>query len=319
MITFGVIGTANIVHRFLRGASKCKDVCVAGVASREYEKAKAFTAAYPQLTPYASYDALFEDKTIDAIYIATPNFTHEALVMQALAHGKHVLCEKPMMLQEASVMKCFAYAKQQGLLLMEAMKPAFLPTTLQAKAWITDGEIGTLTYISASYCHCELTPFLDGWHHEPFLGGGVLYDIGVYPIGFVHAVLEDELTLSNVASRSLENGCDIFHSIHCKSGNIVIDLLCGCDTRMNNRAILCGTKGMIEINDFWKSDAALLHKQEETTTFTEPHDQSEFQYQIQSFCDSILHHELENSIMSEAMSKRNARLVDQIRKKGDQR
>lgn len=318
MIRFGIIGTSNIVHRFIRGVEKCGAVSVCGIASRDLSKAEAFVAQYPMIKAYASHDALFHEEQIDAIYIATPNDTHEDFAMRALSCGKHVMCEKPMMLHEDAVKRCFTYAKQQGLILMEAMKPAFLPTTLQAKKWIAEGTIGTLRYISAGYCHNEMTPFLEGWHHDRSLGGGILYDLGVYPIGFVHALLEQEAKDISLITRTLDNGCDIFCNISCRYLDVAVEMLCACDTMMENRALICGDRGYIEIKNFWKSESAVLHTAKGEVHFEEPHDQSEFQYQIRSFCDSIHQHQIENEIMSEEMSRRNAHLVDMIIRKGEQ-
>lgn len=318
MITFGILGTANIAYRFLRGANKCEQVRVEVVGSRSLAKAQAFVKAAPKLRGVGTYEEVWNDPSIDAIYLATPNFTHYDLIMRSLQAGKHVLCEKPLLLHAHEVKTCFAYAKAHGLLLMEGMKPAFLPTTLQAKAWIQQGEIGQLRLIRASYCHDHVSAFLSGWHSDINQGGGVLYDIGVYPMGFVHAILPLEPTDLKIQQRFLQKNCDCFDLLTCRYQEVLVELLCGCDTPMHNEALIYGSKGTIRIKDFWKSDTAILCNAQGEQVFTEAHEQSEFQYEIREFCKSIEQKQIESPLMGEEDSLRNARMIDEIIAKGAQ-
>ena len=222
-----------------------------------------------------------------------------------------------MVLCAADGEECFAYAKQRGLVLMEAMKPVFLPTTFMARQWIYEGKIGKLNYIQASYCHGEETWFHHGWHQDPKLGGGVLYDIGVYPIGFVHALLPQMPIHISCDTRYLENGCDSFHAIHARYEDVYVHMLCACDTPMENEALIIGTKGSIRIADFWKSERAVLHNEQGIHVFEEPHDRSEFRYEIESFCDAILAKAKSHGIVNEDVSLRNALLIDIIHKNAE--
>lgn len=315
MITFGILGTAQIVHRFYRGAKRWDGVQIRALASRDFLRAQSFVRELPGVVAM-SYEELLQDPAIDAVYIATPNFTHEALIMRCLQAGKHVLCEKPLLLHETQVASCFGYAKAHHLLLMEAMKPAFLPTTRQAIDWIEKGAIGSVQYIQATYCHNNLQPFQNGWHQDVTQGGGVLYDIGVYPIGFVHSLLQEDAKITYVRQRTDQNTCDVFDLIYCRYGDIDVTYLCSCDTMMNNEAIICGSEGRITIKNFWKSDTAILTNAQGEQCFYEPHEQSEFVYEIRSFCEAITNGLVEHPWMNETQSRRIARVIDQIRKEG---
>lgn len=315
MITFGIIGTAEIAYRFIKGAKYCEGMRITVVGSRSLKRADQFVAQVPFLRAAGSYEEVLQDPGIDAVYIATPNFTHYDLVMRALQAGKHVMCEKPLMLHAEDVRKCFAYAKSCGLLLMEAMKPCFLPTTQKAKQWITEGRIGTLSYIRASYCHHDVQPFLSGWHQDRSLGGGILYDIGVYPIGFVHALLSESVSEISCVSRFLSSSCDCFNALTCRYGETIVQMLCACVTPMKNEAVIYGSEGSITIENFWKSERAFLHSTSGDEEFCELHNQSEFQYEIRYFCESIKKKEVEQPFMGEEMSLRNAALIDQVLRK----
>lgn len=317
-ITFGIVGTSSITHRFLRGVEKVAEVEACAIASRELKKAEAFCETYPFLTPFESYVAMLKEPSIQAVYIALPNYLHEKAILQALHAGKHVLCEKPMVLHQEEVHRCFALAKEKGLLLMEAMKPCFLPTTLKAKEWIQQGKIGKLCYLEAGYCARNPIPFQSGWHSFPSMGGGALYDIGVYPLAFVNSICKDAIIKVQGTARMLPTGADAMHLIQLQYENGVgAQLRCAIDMDADNKAVIYGEQGTITIANFWKSDTAILKNTEGTETFYEPHDASEFQYQIHAFVQAILLNASEAALMSEEESARNAQVIDQLMRKDD--
>lgn len=308
MINFGIVGTANIAHRFIRGMQYVDNACVKMIASRSYEKAVAYVKDYPSIEAATSIEAMLGDENIDAIYIATPNHTHKYWIKEALNHGKHVLCEKPMVLHESDVHECFALAKQKGLLLMEAMKPCFLPTTQKAEEWLS--KIGKIKLIEANYCHDDVESFV-GWHNDLLCGGGAMYDIGVYPLAFVNHFVSSPIQSIQHVHRYLESGIDSMSCVLLQyEDGTLASIRCAIDMEEKNQAIIHGEKGTITIENFWKSDRADLISDEFDAIFGEPHNASEFQYQIASFVDSI--GESENKIMNEKTSARNAYVLDEI-------
>lgn len=312
-IHFGIIGTGNITHRFIRGVEKVDGVEAYAVSSRNLAQAERYCEAYPGMKAYGDYKEMLQDANVDAVYIATPNATHVRYIMDALDQGKHVLCEKPMVLHEQDAVACFHKANQQGLLLMEAMKPCFLPTTKKAMEWIKDGRIGKLQYIEAGYCANGTTPFLSGWHAEKELGGGALYDIGVYPLGFVNHIEQSEILDMQIQQRILPSGVDAMSILQISyEDGVLAQLRCAVDVCVENQAVLYGTKGSIIIPEFWKSEKAILRTKTQEEVFYEPHDKREFQYQIRSFVEDIRMQRVENSIMSKAATCRNARVIDSL-------
>ena len=310
-IHFGIIGTGTITHRFIRGARKVENVNVYAVSSRSKEKAEAYCKAYPGMRAYGDYREMCKDPMVDAVYIATPNGTHFTYIMEALKHGLHVMCEKPMVLHEAEVAICFAKAKERGLLLMEAMKPCFLPTTRQAQAWIQEGRIGKLQAISAGYCYNHVDQFLSGWHADKTKGGGALYDVGVYPLAFVNHMVQSEPIDAQLQQRVLPSGVDGMSTLQLAYANgVLAQLRCAVDMAAENQAILYGSEGNIIIPEFWKSEKAVLIRDGQEEEFFEPHDQSEFKYQIQAFIEDIYTQRCEDEQMSEAATRRNARIID---------
>lgn len=313
MIRFGIIGTANITHRFIKGLNYVEDAKCDAIASRSLEKAINYTEKYPSMKAYGSIKELLQDPNIDAVYIATPNYTHCELVKMALQHGKHVLCEKPMMLNEQQVHECFETAKANHCVLMEAMKPCFLPTTHQAIKWIKENKIGKVQWIEASNCGNDLTPFLEGWHSKLHLGGGALYDIGVYPLAFVNNIHPLPIKKITALSRKLASGIDSMTMVQIAyEDGVLAHIRCAIDTTDENLAVIHGEKGTITIKNFWKSDTAYLKTSTSEEIFQEEHNQSEFRYQIASFIETIKNNQLQNIYMDEHASAKNAWVIDQI-------
>ncbi|MGB7595077.1 MAG: Gfo/Idh/MocA family oxidoreductase, partial [Erysipelotrichaceae bacterium] len=108
MLRFGIIGCGKITERFLIGCKLVDEAEVVAAASRDLDKAEKYCAQHGISLAYGSYEALCKDITVDAVYIATPPFAHYALCKMALENGKHVLCEKPFVVNEEEVAELFA-------------------------------------------------------------------------------------------------------------------------------------------------------------------------------------------------------------------
>lgn len=88
---------------------------------------------------------------IDAVYIASPHETHYEYAKSALKHGKHVLCEKPMVFKRAQAEELFELARAQKCVLMEAIKTAYCPGFNQLITVAQSGVIGEIRDVEASF------------------------------------------------------------------------------------------------------------------------------------------------------------------------
>jgi predicted dehydrogenase len=128
---------------------------------------------------YEQFDGLLASGTIDAVYIATPNWRHAEFAVPALKAGIHVLCEKPL---EVSADKCraiIAAAEASGAKLMTAYRLHFEPATLDAIARIRAGELGELISFTSVFAQ-----MVDPANHrvDHGIAAGPLFDMGPYPI-----------------------------------------------------------------------------------------------------------------------------------------
>lgn len=183
-IRFGIIGAGNIANKFCDAAKLAAGAEVCAVASKSMERAQAFAERNGIAKAYDSYEEMLKTEDIDAVYIATTHNFHMENIRLCFEYGKHVLCEKAMVLTADDAREVFRLAKEKNLFCMEAMWSNFLPQTQKAKEWITSGAIGEIQSVSA------VIGFNGGGNPEsrlynPALAGGAMYDIGVYPVEIV--------------------------------------------------------------------------------------------------------------------------------------
>ena len=135
----GIIGTGRIAERFMPEAKLVSGVSTQGVYNPHIESARKFADKW-SIDCYENLEAFYE--AVDAVYVATPHETHYEYIKSALEHGKHVLCEKPMVLQKKQAEELFSLAKEKNLILFEGIKTAYCPGFTQLLSIACSGMIG---------------------------------------------------------------------------------------------------------------------------------------------------------------------------------
>ena len=99
-IKWGILATGGIAHKFALHFQRISHAEIIAVGSRSIVRAKKFATKFNIPRAYGSYEALVQDKDIDAIYVATPHNLHKDNTLMALNAGKAVLCEKSLALNQ---------------------------------------------------------------------------------------------------------------------------------------------------------------------------------------------------------------------------
>ena len=174
----GLLSTANINRAILAGAAKTDRVDVVAVASRDAQRAETYAAEHGIATAHGSYEELLADADVEAVYISLPNGMHHEWTMQALAAGKHVLCEKPYTRHPGEAEEAFDAADAAGLVLAEAFMYRHHPQTAAVARLVADGAVGRLCAVKATFTF----PLhdLSDVRALPELDGGALMDVGCY-------------------------------------------------------------------------------------------------------------------------------------------
>jgi len=131
---------------------------------------------------YTDYKKLLEDKTIDVIYVLTPNSSHAPITVDSLNAGKHVMCEKPMAKTSAEAREMVETAKKTGKVLTIGYQTRFFKQSQYIKKMVERGDLGEIYYAKAHATRRRAVPtwgvFLDGEKQ----GGGPLIDIGTHAL-----------------------------------------------------------------------------------------------------------------------------------------
>lgn len=178
---WGIWATGTIAAQFAADLDHVPGAQLAAVCSRSMQTAQAFAKAHGFAAAHADPDAFLADPTIDAVYIASPHTEHCHQALLAIAAAKPVLIEKPVAMTAEQARTIEDAARKAGVFAMEALWTRLLPAVQRAKALIDDGAIGPVRRAEASLVFHR--PF-DPEHRlfDPARGGGVLHDLGVYPL-----------------------------------------------------------------------------------------------------------------------------------------
>jgi glucose-fructose oxidoreductase len=133
------------------------------------------------LWSYRDYAKCLACGAIDAVYIALPNHQHLEAVVAAARAGIHVLCEKPLAVTEADCRAMISAAAANRVRLMTAYRLHLDPATLQIMDWVRRGKIGDPSFMQAVLSMTVKDP-KNIRRNARKLGGGPLFDLGVYCI-----------------------------------------------------------------------------------------------------------------------------------------
>lgn len=181
LVRWGVLSTAAIgVKKVLPAMQQCRFARIDAIASRDLPKAQAAATTLGIARAYGSYEELLADPAIDAIYNPLPNQLHVSWTIKALEAGKHVLCEKPLILTVAEAESLLAVRARTGKKVGEAFMIRTFPQWLRLRELLDEGRIGPLRSITGHFSYYNVDP--KNIRNNVDSGGGALMDIGCYLI-----------------------------------------------------------------------------------------------------------------------------------------
>lgn len=178
-VNWGVLSTAKIAReKVIPAMQQGQWSHIGAIASRSLAQARTVAADMGIAKAYGSYEALFADPDIEAIYNPLPNDLHVPMTLAAARAGKHVLCEKPVALNAVQAAELREVADKVHI--MEGFMVRFHPQWLRTRELVRSGALGELRAVQAFFSFFNRQP--DNIRNRPECGGGALYDIGCYPI-----------------------------------------------------------------------------------------------------------------------------------------
>jgi predicted dehydrogenase len=182
-VRWGLLSTANINRRLIPAIVASKRGELIAVASRSQISADRYAQELEIPRAFGNYQDMLDSDAVDAIYISLPNHLHPEWTIKALNAGLHVLCEKPFALTLEEVDRMISAAKTNDRVLAEAFMYRHHPQTKIAGDWVLSGRLGELTSIQGVF-NFKIETRADNIRLNPDVGGGSLWDVGVYPVSF---------------------------------------------------------------------------------------------------------------------------------------
>jgi glycerol-3-phosphate cytidylyltransferase len=290
IVQLGVVGTGRIAERTMEEIKYVSGVNVVAVYNPRIESAERFSKTHELAYAFNNYDAFLEK--VNAVYIATPHETHYDYTRQALIAGCHVLCEKPMVLNEAEARELFELAERSNLVLMEAIKTAYAPGFLNLLAIAKGGRLGKIHDIEAAFT--KLIPNVPGIREYHPKVGGSFTELASYSLLPIIKILGTEYQDVRFDSFNDKNGVDIYAKAHFKyNGNdeCVACAKTGIGVKSEGQLLISGTNGYILVKSPWwliKSFEVCYENPNNNESFSAPFPGYGMRYEVADFVKNIV-------------------------------
>ncbi len=312
-LRIGIIGAGHIATKMAGTIKRLSGFQNYAVASRSKDKADSFKSRFGFEKAYYSYEEMLQDENVDLVYIATPHSCHKEQMLLCLKYKKPVLCEKAFTTSYNDSLEVYTKFEEANLFVCEALWTSFMPSReIIHKILYEDKKIGNIKSMSASF----KVPLM---HKDRVtkreLGGGVLMDIGIYPVTFIFRTLGFDYESYNVDSIQYKNGVDIKEEItfNYKDG---VTGTCKVDgtSKLSLIVTIVGDKGKMKIDMVncpniitTYNKYGLLNK----VVFTKPK-YGGFEFELQGCKDAILNKKVEAEKWTHKNSLCVAKIIDDI-------
>jgi predicted dehydrogenase len=266
-IRYAVVGLGHIaqVAMLPAFANARRNSKVTALVSGDSFKLKELSQKYGVSATYNydQYDALLASGDIDAVYIALPNSMHCDYAVRAARAGVHVLCEKPMAVDEDECERMALAARQggkngAGVKLMVGYRLHFERANLEAIEVARSGRIGEPRQFSSTFT-MQVVP--DNIRVKSALGGGVLYDIGIYCINAARSLFgEEPIEARAIAAGALGDVEESVAALLRFPNERVASFVCSFGSAKVSQYRVVGTKGDLLLEPAYEYAAPLKHK-----------------------------------------------------------
>ncbi len=257
----GIIGSGRIAGKFIPESKYVSGIDVKGVFNPHIDSARRFCEKY-ELSFYTDDFEEFISK-VNAVYIASPHFTHYDYIRQCLTRGKHVLCEKPLALTGREAEELYQLAESKGLVLKEAIKTAYCPAFSHLITVVKSGVIGNIKDVDVSF-----TRLSNGNVREPdtMQAGGSIVDLASYALLPVFKILgynyRDIQFYSDMAG-----DVDVFTRGIMIYDKAIASFKVGLGVKTEGDLIISGTKGYAYVPaPWWKTEYFELRYEDQNQT-----------------------------------------------------
>ncbi len=246
IVRLGVIGTGRIARRFAPEVKYVSGTNLEGVYNPRVDSAKKYAEEFELKFFTDNLETFF--KKVDAVYIASPHNTHYEYIIKALEKGKHVLCEKPMVLNASQAQEVYSLAKKKNLVLLEAIKTAYAPGFLRLLAIAKSGRVGIIRDVEACFTKLVSGDIRELKAEE---NGGSVTELASYPLLAIIKLLGTEYKNIRFETFVDKNGVDLYTKIYMYYENSIATAKVGLGVKSEGQLLISGTQGYIYVESPW--------------------------------------------------------------------
>lgn len=302
-VNIGIIGTGSIASRFVPESKNVNSAVISAAYNPDMGENMVFCEKYQIPVVANDLDELYAN--CNAVYIASPHYTHYDYVKSALLAGKHVLCETPFVFSMAQAEELYQIAEEKKLVLMVALKTAYTPAFGHLFSLLKSRIIGDVVEVNASVTTLtdESSEKLDCKHF-----GGSMSENACFPLLPIFKFLGADYRNINFYSK-MKNGVDIFTKAVFRFDHAVASFQVGLGVKTEGCMTVAGTKGYVFVPaPWWKTDYFEVRYEDQNLNkkYFYPFVEEGLRYEIKDFVAAILsegyHHQIskiENLKMAE--------------------
>lgn len=251
LLKIGIIGNGRIANRFIKESKYVSGVNVEAVLGRNENSVKEFSIKHELAIAEIDFDSFIQK--VDGVYIASPHLTHYEYAKKALEYKKHVLCEKPLVLEKEQAVELYSLAEENKCVLLEAIKTAYSPGFLRLISLSKSGLIGEIKNVDATF-----TKLVEGNVREldNKNAGGSTFELASYPVLAIIKLLGTDIEDCNFYSYfDNDHNVDMFTKINLRYKNSIATAKIGLGVKSEGDLIISGTKGYIYVpSPWWKTE-----------------------------------------------------------------
>lgn len=280
-LRIGVIGTGSIARRFAQEIAYVDWTFLAVAYNPDEKETHQFCDDFGIADEAVAVEDLY--KKVDAVYIASPFYTHYEYARDALMAGKHVLCETPLTVKCAQAKELYAIAEKKGLVFMPALKTAYAPSFSNIIKEALSGLIGDVVDVSATVTTLLPQKMSVGFNNERMM------DNAYYALLIIIKLLGQDI--QKVSDFTRTDGDKVLYlNTHLQYVDAVAHVKIGTGVKSESSLVISGTMGYIYVPaPWWKPDYFEIRYENpyDNKKLYFPFESSGLRYEIQCFVDNI--------------------------------
>ncbi len=284
-LRIGIIGTGGIARRFVPESACVNSVAITGAYNPDKAECEAFCSEFGIPLCAASAEELYG--SCNAVYVASPHYTHYDYVKSALGAGKHVLCETPLVLEKDQAVELFALAREKGLVLMMAHKTAYCPAFGHLVTLLQSGAIGEIVDIKAA---TTTITDLGSEKMDSARSGGSMNENACFPLLPIFHLLGTDCRDTFFIAR-MKGGVDIYTKVIMMFDSASASFEVGLGAKTEGSMVVSGTKGYAYVPaPWWKTDYFELRyeDQNQNKKYFYPFAGEGLRYEIKEFASAAV-------------------------------